>query len=163
LHAPLFILNPHFFRRNNMKRSTTLAAAIFAGVAALSGCASNQQPQQIGYISNDSSTYGTIDSIQIMQAQRSSGVGAVTGGLIGGLLGNQVGGGSGRAVATVAGAVGGAVVGNNVEGNRNAGKEEYQISVRMDNGDTRIIQQDSIVDLRVGNRVRLIDGRLYRY
>jgi outer membrane lipoprotein SlyB len=98
-----------------------------------------------------------------MQAHRSSGVGAVTGGLIGGLLGNQVGGGSGRAVATVAGAVGGAVVGNNVEGNRNAGKEEYQISVRMDNGDTRIIQQDSIVDLRVGNRVRLIDGRLYRY
>ncbi|MRX08938.1 glycine zipper 2TM domain-containing protein [Pseudoduganella sp. FT25W] len=146
-----------------MKRSTTLAAALFAGVAVLSGCASNQQPQQIGYISNDSSTYGTIDSIQIMQARGGSGVGAVTGGLIGGLLGNQVGGGSGRAVATVAGAVGGAVVGNNVENNRNAGKEEYQISVRMDNGDTRIIQQDSVYDLRVGNRVRLIDGRLYRY
>jgi outer membrane lipoprotein SlyB len=146
-----------------MKRSTTLAAAIFAGVTVLSGCASNQQPQQIGYISNDSSTYGTIDSIQIMQARSSSGVGAVTGSLIGGLLGNQVGSGGGRAAATVAGAVGGAVVGNNVEGNRNAGKEEYQISVRMDNGDTRIIQQDSVYDLRVGNRVRLIDGRLYRY
>ncbi|MBV7536495.1 glycine zipper 2TM domain-containing protein [Duganella sp. sic0402] len=146
-----------------MKRSTTFAAAILAGAAVLSGCASNQQPQQIGYISNDSSTYGTIDSIQIMQARNSSGVGAVTGGLIGGLLGNQVGSGSGRAAATVAGAVGGAVVGNNVESNRNAGKEEYQISVRMDNGDTRIIQQDSVYDLRVGNRVRLIDGRLYRY
>jgi outer membrane lipoprotein SlyB len=129
----------------------------------LCGCASNQKPKQIVYISNDSSTYGTIDSIQIMQARGGSGVGAVTGGLIGGLLGNQVGGGSGRAVATVAGAVGGAVVGNNVENNRNAGKEEYQISVRMDNGDTRIIQQDSVYDLRVGNRVRLIDGRLYRY
>lgn len=147
-----------------MKRSTTFAAAILAGAAVLSGCASNsQQPQQIGYISNDSSTYGTIDSIQILQARGSSGVGAVTGGLIGGLLGNQVGSGGGRAAATVAGAVGGAVVGNNVENNRNAGKEEYQISVRMDNGDTRIIQQDSIYDLRVGNRVRLIDGRLYRY
>ncbi|MTV40900.1 glycine zipper 2TM domain-containing protein [Duganella radicis] len=147
-----------------MKRSTTLAAALFAGVAVLSGCASdNRQPQQIGYISNESSTYGTIDSIQVMQAQGSSGVGAVTGGLIGGLLGNQVGSGSGRTAATVAGAVGGAVVGNNVENNRNAGKQEYQISVRMDNGDYRIVQQDSIYDLRVGNRVRLIDGRLYRY
>ncbi|MHA4870557.1 glycine zipper 2TM domain-containing protein [Duganella sp. PWIR1] len=147
-----------------MKRSTTLAAAVFAGVAVLSGCAStSQQPQQIGYISNDSSTYGTIDSIQVMQARGSSGAGAITGGLIGGLLGNQVGSGSGRTAATVAGAVGGAVVGNNVENNRNAGKEEYQISVRMDNGDTRIIQQDSVYDLRVGNRVRLIDGRLYRY
>jgi len=147
-----------------MKRSTTLAAALLAGVAALSGCASNQtQPQQIGYISNDSSTYGTIDQITVVQARGSSGVGAVTGGLIGGLLGNQVGSGGGRTAATVAGAVGGAVVGNNVENNRNAGKQEYQISVRMDNGDTRIIQQDSAYDLRVGNRVRLIDGRLYRY
>jgi outer membrane lipoprotein SlyB len=157
------MLDTHFSKENNMKRSTTFAAAILAGAAVLSGCASNQQPQQIGYISNDSSTYGTIESIQIMQARNSSGVGAVTGGLIGGLLGNQVGSGSGRTAATVAGAVGGAVVGNNVENNRNAGKEEYQISVRMDNGDTRIIQQDSVYDLRVGNRVRLIDGRLYRY
>ncbi|MYM83291.1 glycine zipper 2TM domain-containing protein [Duganella sp. FT50W] len=146
-----------------MKRTTTFAAALLAGVAVLSGCANTQQPQQIGYISNDSSTYGTIDSIQIMQARGGSGVGAVTGGLIGGLLGNQVGGGSGRTAATIAGAVGGAVVGNNVENNNNAGKQEYQISVRMDNGDTRIIQQDSVYDLRVGNRVRLIDGRLYRY
>ena len=147
-----------------MKRSTTLAAAIFAGVAVLSGCAStSQQPQQIGYISNDASTYGTIDSIQVMQARGSSGAGAIPGGLSGGLLGNQVGSGGGRTAATVAGAVGGAVVGNNVENNRNAGKQEYQISVRMDNGDYRIVQQDSVYDLRVGNRVRLIDGRLYRY
>ncbi|MYM68200.1 glycine zipper 2TM domain-containing protein [Pseudoduganella sp. FT55W] len=147
-----------------MKRSTTFAAAILAGVAVLSGCASNsQQPQQIGYISNDSSTYGTIDSIQVMQPRGSSGAGAITGGLIGGLLGNQVGSGGGRTAATVAGAVGGAVVGNNVENNRNAGKQEFQISVRMDNGDYRIVQQDSVYDLRVGNRVRLIDGRLYRY
>jgi outer membrane lipoprotein SlyB len=147
-----------------MKRSTTFAAAILAGVAVLSGCASNsQQPQQIGYISNDAATYGTIDSIQVMQARGSSGAGAVTGGLIGGLLGNQVGSGGGRTAATVAGAVGGAVVGNNVENNRNAGKQEFQISVRMDNGEYRMVQQDSVYDLRVGNRVRLIDGRLYRY
>jgi outer membrane lipoprotein SlyB len=55
------------------------------------------------------------------------------------------------------------VVGNTVEGNRNEAKEEYQISVRMDNGDYRMVNQDSVYDLRVGNRVRLVDGRLYRY
>ncbi len=55
------------------------------------------------------------------------------------------------------------MVGNNVENNRNQGHEQYQISVRMDNGDTRIVNQDSEYDLRVGNRVRLVDGRLYRY
>ena len=98
-----------------------------------------------------------------MQARGSSCAGAITGGQIGGLLGNQVGSGGGRTAATVAGAVGGAVVGNNVENNRNAGKQEYQISVRMDNGDYRIVQQESVYVMRVGNRVRLIDGRLYRY
>jgi len=35
--------------------------------------------------------------------------------------------------------------------------------VRMNNGDYRIVNQDSVYDLRVGNRVRLVDGRLYRY
>ena len=146
-----------------MKSSTTLAAAVFAGCAILSGCASNNQPQQIGYMNQDAASYGTIDSIQIMQAKSSSGAGAVAGGLVGALLGNQVGSGGGRTAATVAGAVGGAVVGNNVENNRNQGHEQYQISVRMDNGDTRIVNQDSEYDLRVGNRVRLVDGRLYRY
>jgi len=148
-----------------MKRTTTtLAAAVFAGMAILSGCASNDpQPRQVGYVNNEAASYGTIESIQVMQPRGSSGAGAITGGLIGGLLGNQVGSGGGRTAATVAGAVGGAVVGNNVENKRNANQQAYQISVRMDNGDYRIVEQDSVYDLRVGNRVRLIDGRLYRY
>lgn len=145
-----------------MKRSSTIAAALLAGVAVLSGCASTNEPRQVGYVNNEAASYGTIESIQVMQPRASSGAGAVTGGLIGGLLGNQVGSGSGRTAATVAGAVGGAVVGNNVENKRNAAPE-YQLSVRMDNGDYRIVQQDSIYDLRVGARVRLVDGRLYRY
>jgi outer membrane lipoprotein SlyB len=148
-----------------MKSSTKLAAAVLAGAAVLSGCASNnQQAQQGGYINQDTATYGTIESIQVVQTKSgTSGAGAVTGGLVGALLGNQVGSGSGRTAATVAGAVGGAVVGNNVENSRNQPQDQYQISVRMDNGDYRIVNQDSVYDLRVGNRVRLVDGRLYRY
>ncbi|MCU6500054.1 glycine zipper 2TM domain-containing protein [Rugamonas sp. A1-17] len=149
-----------------MNHSILLAAALIAGSAALGGCASSGQPQQTTYVnpSDTAAGYGTIDSIQVVQAKSgTSGAGAVTGGLVGALLGNQVGSGSGRTAATVAGAVGGAVVGNKVEENRNQPREQYQISVRMDNGDYRIVNQDSVYDLRAGDRVRLVDGRLYRY
>jgi outer membrane lipoprotein SlyB len=147
-----------------MKPVSTLAALMIAGTAVLSGCASNPAPERVTYAQQpEAATYGTIESIQVVQGKASSGVGAVTGGLVGALLGNQVGSGSGRTAATVAGAVGGAVVGNNVENNRNQAVQNYQISVRMDNGDYRIVTQDSVYDLRVGNRVRLVDGRLYRY
>jgi outer membrane lipoprotein SlyB len=148
-----------------MKQLSILTATLIAATSILTGCATtSNQPQQGGYAQADTASYGTIDSIQVVQAKSgSSGAGAVAGGLVGALLGNQVGSGNGRTAATVAGAVGGAVVGNNVENNRAQTHDTYQISVRMDNGDYRIINQDSVYDLRAGNRVRLVDGRLYRY
>ncbi len=148
-----------------MKHSTTIAAVLIAGTAVLSGCAGTGQQQQGSYTNPaDTASYGTIESIQMVQTKSgTSGAGAVTGGLVGALLGNQIGSGSGRTAATVAGAVGGAVVGNKVEENRSQPHEQYQISVRMDNGDYRIVNQDSVYDLRAGNRVRLVDGRVYRY
>jgi outer membrane lipoprotein SlyB len=160
-----------FCQENNMNAHTrTIAAALVAASAVLSGCAStSSQPYNSGYANGYDNTaamgYGTIDSIQVVQgAGRTSGAGAIVGGLVGALAGNQVGSGGGRTAATVAGGVAGAAIGNNVESNRNAnGPEMYQINVRMDNGETRTITQDSVYDLRVGNRVRLVDGRVYRY
>lgn len=159
-----------------MKSSHTIAALVIASTAVLSGCASttstpygynnsNAGYNNSGYNSNVSSGYGTIDSIQVVRGQGgTSGSGAVVGGLVGALVGNQVGSGSGRTAATVAGAVGGAAIGNSVEANRNAGGQDmYQINIRMDNGEYRAVTQDSVYDLRVGNRVRMVDGRVYRY
>ena len=153
-----------------MKTPRTLAAAAVAAVALLSGCASSPSSNNGGYNcgSNNAASmgYGTIESIQVTQAEnRTSGGGAVVGALVGALAGNQVGSGSGRTAATVAGGVGGALVGNNIEKNRNAngGQEMYQVNVRMDNGEYRTVVQDSVYDLRVGNRVRMVDGRVYRY
>jgi len=158
-----------------MKPTHTIAAILVASTALLTGCASttstpynngyNNAGYNNGYNNNVASGYGTIDSIQVVRgAGGTSGSGAVVGGLVGALVGNQVGSGSGRTAATVAGAVGGAVVGNNVEANRNAnGPEMYQLNIRMDNGEMRSVTQDSVYDLRVGNRVRLVDGRVYRY
>lgn len=155
-----------------MKSTHTISALMLIATTVLGGCAANG-PQQTSpaYSSystpsqSNASSYGTIESIQITRAGNpSSGGGAIVGGLVGGLLGNQVGSGSGRTAATVVGAVGGAVVGNSVEQNRNAqAADMYQIRVRLDNGDSMTVMQDSAVDLRIGNRVRVVDGRAYRY
>ena len=152
-----------------MNASRKLAAAVIAAGALLSGCASNStQPYNDGYNSgynNVSMGYGTIESIQVTREDaRTSGAGAVVGGLVGALAGSQIGSGSGRTAATVAGGVAGAALGNKVESNRNTGGQDlYQINVRMDNGEYRSVVQDSVHDLRVGNRVRIVDGRVYRY
>lgn len=153
-----------------MRTTNTFAipfSMLLASAVLLGGCANNPSPVQQGYYANqsDAASYGTIDAIKVVNVSNSnSGAGAVAGGVVGALLGNQVGSGSGRTAATVAGAVGGAVVGNNIESQRKAQqRQQYQISVRMDNGDYRIINQDALEDLRVGHRVRLIDGRVYRY
>ncbi len=154
-----------------MKSTHTLAAIAVATTALLTGCASTSNDPYTnnnGAYNNAASTsmgYGTIDSIQVTRAGGSTtGSGAVIGGLVGAVVGSQVGSGSGRTAATVAGAVGGAAIGNSVEKNRNdGGRDMYQIGVRLDNGDYRTIVQDSVYDLRVGNRVRVVDGRAYRY
>lgn len=112
-----------------------------------------------------SSTYGVVDSIQAVQGSRnaSPGLGTVAGVVVGGLLGNQIGGGSGRALATVAGAVGGGVVGNNLESNNRGGQTLYQVGVRLDNGTYSTVTQDNVSDIGIGNRVRIDNGRVFRY
>ena len=154
-----------------MKITHTLAVAAIAATAVLSGCASApQQDNTTTYYpaasSSPQSYYGTIDSIRMTQAGNSggSGAGAVIGGVVGGLLGNQVGGGNGQTAATVVGVVGGAVVGNQIEkSNRAQARDMYQISVRLDNGTYQTVVQDSVGDMRVGNRARIENGRVYRY
>jgi len=154
-----------------MNANRKFIVALLATGALLTGCASNSsQPygNNAGYGSGGSTAsagYGVIESIQVVQGEnRTSGAGGVLGGVVGALAGSQIGSGGGRTAATVAGGLAGAVVGNNVEKNRNtAGPEMYQINMRMDNGEYRAVTQDSAYDLRVGNRVRIVDGRVYRY
>lgn len=148
------------------------AAALVAAAALLGGCASTSQSSygsndvyRHGYDATATAGYGTIEGIDVNSGDgRTSGAGAIVGGLVGALAGNQVGSGGGRTAATVAGGVAGAVVGNKVEANRNTDSQQmYSVNVRMDNGEYRKVVQDSVYDLRVGNRVRIVDGRVYRY
>ncbi|MBL8483913.1 MAG: glycine zipper 2TM domain-containing protein [Rhodocyclaceae bacterium] len=103
---------------------------------------------------------GTIAGVRtVEQAGQSSGVGAVAGGVVGAVLGNQIGSGRGRSLATIAGAAGGAYAGNQIEKSRNKAVR-YEISVRMDDGSTRSVTQDSAPSWREGDRVRLVNGVL---
>ncbi len=153
-----------------MKTNQKIAATLIIAATVLAGCSSSPNSAPITNPTmgspSYSSAYGVVDSIQVVQTSTggTSGVGTVAGGVVGGALGNQVGGGSGRTAATVAGAVGGAMLGNQMEKNiRNSGGQAYQIGIRLDNGTYQVVQQESIADLQVGSRVRLENGRVYRY
>lgn len=155
-----------------MKTNRIVITALLAASTFVAGCAAPGYPQasspypapvgqQGGYAS-----YGVVDSIQVVNSQGGSGgigAGAIVGGVVGGLLGNQVGGGTGRGLATAAGVVGGALAGNQVEQRSHQGGTAYQIGVRLDNGGYQTYTQESIGDLNIGNRVRIDNGRVYRY
>jgi outer membrane lipoprotein SlyB len=150
---------------------TMVAASVIIGATLLGGCASRslQSTPSQSYpaaTSSTSSSYGVVDSIQAVDSNSSSGgmgVGAVVGGVAGGVLGHQVGSGRGNTAATVAGAVGGAMAGNEIEQRNKTSSGTYQIGIRLDNGSYQTVTQDSVADLSVGNRVRIENGRAYRY
>jgi outer membrane lipoprotein SlyB len=88
-------------------------------------------------------------------------LGTILGGIAGGVLGHQIGGGRGNTAATIAGAVGGAVVGNQVE--KANERDRYRAVVRLDSGATVALNEFGQGELRVGDRVRVVNSRVYRY
>ena len=119
------------------------------------------QNQQRAY-----SEFGRVINVEILRTPeqgRSSGLGAVIGGVAGAVVGRQIGGGSGRDAATVVGVVGGAVAGNEIEKNRNNSvRESYRVSIQLDNGTSRAYDVPSFGELRVGDRVRIENGQIFR-
>lgn len=112
--------------------------------------------------------YGRVNNVEIIRTQepaRGPGIGAVIGGVAGAVVGSQIGSGTGRTAATVIGAVGGAVAGNAIEKSRTANTaagESYRVSVQVDNGSLRAYDMTSYGELRIGDRVRIENGQLYR-
>jgi len=117
---------------------------------------------------NNYREFGRVTNVEVLRSQeqvQGSGVGAVLGGVAGAVVGSQIGGGSGRTAATVAGALGGAVAGNAIEKNRNSNsnvRETYRVSVQLDNGSSRSFEVPSFGDLRIGDRVSIENGQIFR-
>lgn len=89
-----------------------------------------------------------------------TGLGAVGGAVVGGLIGNQVGGGRGKDVATVVGAVGGVIAGNEVE-KRARSTKSYAVTVRMNDGSSRVIHMAKAPTWRNGDNVKIVDGAIH--
>lgn len=113
--------------------------------------------------------YGRITNIEYLPVgtttSNNSGIlGAVVGGIAGGLLGNTIGGGSGRAAATVLGGVAGAAIGSQIARNQAGATTApgYRITMVTDQGLTRVYEVPATGDLRVGDRVRVDGGVIYR-
>lgn len=112
--------------------------------------------------------YGRVNSIEVVgttaQPNRVNPAGAIIGGVVGGVLGNQIGKGTGRDVATGVGVIGGAVAGNAIANRNNQGQvaSAYRINIQVDNGQWRSYDVSNPGDLRVGDRVRIQNGQIFR-
>ena len=161
---------------------TRFSSVVVGGIAAatLAAC-SSYGPTTPTYSSNapvynspaaypaQGTEYGRIVNIEYMPAgttaaPNASILGAVVGGVAGGLLGSTIGAGTGRAAATVLGAVGGAAVGQHLARNQQGVTTQagYRITMQSDQGVMRTYEVPATGDLRVGDRVRVDNGVIYR-
>ena len=101
---------------------------------------------------------GVIESTREVDTKgEGTGLGAAGGAVVGGVLGSQVGHGSGTKIATVIGAVGGAVAGNEIE-KRVKSTKGYEVTVRLDDGSTRVVHEANAPTWRTGDHVKVVDG-----
>jgi len=101
---------------------------------------------------------GVVESVREIDTKgEGSGIGAVGGAVVGGVLGHQIGSGRGQDVATVVGAVGGAVAGHEIE-KRVKSSKSYEITVRFEDGSSRVISEANAPSWRTGDRVKVING-----
>jgi outer membrane lipoprotein SlyB len=104
---------------------------------------------------------GVVQSIREIDTKgEGSGLGAVGGAVAGGVLGHQVGNGDGNTIATVIGAVGGAVAGNEVE-KRVKSTKSFEITVRFDDGSSRVITEANATSWHSGDKVKVVNGVLH--
>ena len=146
-------------------RHVRVTAAVLCTVAAtsLSGCAQPSASANVytyGQAQREQIVrLGTVTAVRsiVIQQERNSGAGLIGGAAVGGIAGNSVGRGNGNALATVGGAILGAIAGNAIEDSFGK-KDGYEITVRLDNGELRVIAQESDVALVVNQRVQVISG-----
>jgi outer membrane lipoprotein SlyB len=103
---------------------------------------------------------GAIANVrEVTHEGQTSGTGAVIGGLAGGALANNIGRGNTRTLATLAGIVGGGLLGNTIEKSEHK-TISYQITVRMEDGTTRLIDSATMPSWRIGDKVKLVHGTI---
>ena len=143
---------------------TACAATASIGVVTSVAEAQTYRNDSPSYQSREYAALGLVDSIETVSGTNKGNriAGAILGGVIGGVLGHQIGSGRGNDAATVVGALGGAAVGHEI-GESKGTLDSYRVSVRMDDGGVRIVEQSSLNGLRIGDRVRIDGDRVALY
>jgi outer membrane lipoprotein SlyB len=140
-----------------------IGAFALSAVALVSGCA---KPSASANVYNYNQTQrdqivrnGTVINVRpiTIQSEQSSGAGAIAGGAVGGVAGSAIGGGTGRTLAIIGGAILGALAGNAIEDKMDK-KDGLEISVRLDNGETRVIAQEADLPIMMNQRVQVVSG-----
>lgn len=150
----------------------TGAVLAVVGALTLGGCQTlnNTSSSDTANTGSVYSGYGVVQSIDLVQQERNSGIGGsgigigtLAGAAAGGLLGNQFGDGSGQTIATVAGVAGGAYAGNLYDNRQQQTADAYRFTIRMENGSYQTLTQNTNAGFRVGDPVRINNGTLQRY
>ncbi|MDO9024744.1 glycine zipper 2TM domain-containing protein [Zwartia sp.] len=156
-------MNKNFPRRASTGFRLTVGCVLISSVALIAGCA---KPSASANVYNYNQTQrdqivrnGTVINVRAItiQSDQTSGVGAVAGGAVGGVAGSAVGGGTGRTLAIIGGAIVGALAGNAIE-DRAGKKDGLEITVRLDNGETRVIAQEADLPIMMNQRVQVVSG-----
>jgi outer membrane lipoprotein SlyB len=107
--------------------------------------------------------YGRVSNIEFFQTAPTTSVnipGAIVGGVAGAVVGSALSGG--RDAATVLGGVAGAAIGSQVNKPAAVGSSVYRVTIQVDTGVSRTYDVPATGDLRVGDRVRVENGVIYR-
>ena len=155
-----------------------LIAAAAVATVALAGCATtspgygsggynNGYGNNGGYnnTNNRCADCGIVTRINQVASGRTapSATGAVLGGLVGAVAGHEIsdhtGGSKGNQnIAAAAGAVGGALAGNQIQ--KNVTSDTFDITVRMDDGRTVVVNQRDLGGIRENTYVRVVNGKV---
>jgi len=151
-------------RRTGTMTFRTTGIVVLASAALLGGCA---YPEPYAVYEDrpvvaQRTEYGVVERIEMYRDGTGApvGLGAILGGIAGGIIGHQFGSGSGNTAATIAGALGGAAVGNEIQ--RSNAQDRYRVLVRLDSGALLALDRVGEGQLRVGDRVQIINNRVYR-
>jgi outer membrane lipoprotein SlyB len=155
-----------------------LIAAAAVATVALAGCATtspgygssgynnNSYGNSGGnYNTNRCADCGIVTRINQVASGRTAptATGAILGGIVGAVAGHEIsdhtGGSKGNQnIAAAAGAVGGALAGNQIQ--KNVTSDTFDISVRMDDGRTIVVNQRDLGGIRENTYVRVVNGRV---
>ena len=131
---------------------------LHSGLSAKQGDARPADPEYNPTPPSSCGLCGTVESIRTVEVRdEAGGAGAAAGGSGGAGAGEQTVGGSGTAV-TLLGA-GGAIAGSEIEKNVKK-RYAYRVTVRMDDGSFRTISLSSPPTFAIGDKVRVVEGKL---